>query len=74
VAGSGGDNDLSADMGDRRFDEAEVAAVFEKAAESQQTGQHQLRSGEGMTLTELQAFGREIGISPEQWRSMRAGH
>jgi len=53
-------------MGDRRFDEAEVAAIFEKAAESQQTGQHQLRSGEGMTLTELQAIGREVGISPEQ--------
>lgn len=66
MASSGGDNDLSADMGDRRFDEAEVAAIFEKAAESQQTGQHQLPSGEGMTLTELQAIGREVGISPEQ--------
>ena len=53
-------------MADRRFNEAEVAAIFEKAAESQQTGQHQLPAGEGMTLAELQAIGREVGIPPEQ--------
>ena len=53
-------------MSERRFNEAEVAAIFERAAESQQTGQHQLPSGEGMTLTELQANGREVGISPAQ--------
>jgi hypothetical protein len=52
-------------MAERRFNEAEVAAIFERAAEAQQTGQRQLPSGEGMTLTELQAIGREVGISPE---------
>jgi hypothetical protein len=50
---------------ERRFNEAEVAAIFERAAEAQQTGQRQLPSGEGMTLTELQEIGREVGIAPE---------
>jgi hypothetical protein len=53
-------------MTERRFNEAEVAAIFERAAESQHTSQRQLPSGEGMTLTELQAIGREVGISPDQ--------
>lgn len=53
-------------MTDRRYNEDEVAAIFERATEAQQTRQHQLPSGEGMTLTELQAIGREVGISPEQ--------
>jgi hypothetical protein len=52
-------------MTERRFNEAEVAAIFERAAEAQQTGQRQLPSGEGMTLTELQEIGREVGIAPE---------
>ena len=53
-------------MTERRFNEAEVAAIFERAAESQHTSQRQLPSGEGMTLTELQAIGREVGIAPDQ--------
>lgn len=53
-------------MADRRFDEAEVAEIFERATEAQRTGHHRLPSGEGMTLSELQAIGREVGISPEQ--------
>lgn len=53
-------------MSDRRFNEAEVAAIFERATEAQQTGQHQLPASEGMTLTEIQAIGREVGISPDQ--------
>ncbi|HEY8176651.1 MAG TPA: hypothetical protein VIF32_13210 [Gemmatimonadaceae bacterium] len=52
-------------MTERRFNEAEVAAIFERAAEAQQTGQRQLPSGEGMTLSELQEIGREVGIAPE---------
>jgi len=43
-----------------------VAAIFERATEAPPGGQHQLTSGEGMTLAELQAIGREVGISPEQ--------
>lgn len=53
-------------MSERRFNEAEVAAIFERAAEAQQTSQRQLPSADGMTLTQLQDIGREVGISPEQ--------
>jgi hypothetical protein len=53
-------------MSERKFNEAEVAAIFERAAEAQQTGQRQLPSGEGMTLAQLQEIGREVGIAPEQ--------
>jgi hypothetical protein len=51
-------------MTERRFNEAEVAAILEKAAEAQQAGSHQLPSGEGMTLAELQTIGSEVGIDP----------
>jgi hypothetical protein len=51
-------------MTERRFNEAEVAAILEKAAEAQHTGSRQLPSGEGMTLAELQAIGTEVGIDP----------
>jgi hypothetical protein len=51
-------------MTERRFNGAEVAAILEKAAEAQHTGSRQLPSGEGMTLAELQAIGREVGIDP----------
>lgn len=53
-------------MTERRFNEAEVAAIFERAAEAQHTSQRQLPTGDGMTLTQLQEIGREVGISPEQ--------
>lgn len=52
-------------MTERRFNEAEVAAILEKAAEAQHTGARQLPSGEGMTLVELQAIGNEAGIDPQ---------
>lgn len=52
-------------MTERRFNEVEVAAIFERATEAQQTGQRQLPSGDGLTLAELQEIGREVGISPE---------
>jgi hypothetical protein len=51
-------------MTERRFNEAEVAAILEKAAEAQHTGSRQLPSGEGMTLAELQTIGSEVGIDP----------
>jgi hypothetical protein len=52
-------------MTERQFNEAEVAAIFERAAEAQQMRQRQLPLGEGMTLRELQEIGREVGIAPE---------
>jgi len=51
-------------MSDRRFSEDEVAAIFKRATEAQQSRQKLLPSGEGMTLEELQEIGREVGISP----------
>jgi len=52
-------------MTDRRYTEDEVAAIFERAAEAQQTARRQLPPGEGMTLADLQAIGREVGIPAE---------
>ena len=52
-------------MSTRRFNEAEVAAIFERATEVQPTGRRQASSAEGMTLAELQDIGREVGISEE---------
>ncbi len=52
-------------MTERRFNEAEVAAIFERATEAQQTGQRELPSGDGLTLAEVQEIGREVGISSE---------
>ena len=53
-------------MTERRFNEAEVAAIFERATAAQQTtGQRALPSGEGLTLAQVQEIGREVGISSE---------
>lgn len=52
-------------MTERRYGEEEVAKIFERAAEAQQTARRQLPPGEGMTLADLQEIGREVGIPPE---------
>lgn len=52
-------------MTDRRYDDDEVAAIFQKAAEGPQSAPLQSAREEGMTLAELQDIGREVGISPE---------
>jgi hypothetical protein len=49
-------------MTDRRYSEEEVAAIFERAAEAQQSARRHLAVGEGMTLADLQDIGREVGI------------
>lgn len=56
-------------MPERRFNEEEVALIFERATEAQQLSQRQLSSREGMTLTELQDIGRQVGISSEDLAS-----
>ena len=51
-------------MTERRFNDAEVAQIFERA-----TSGHALqatRADEGMTLAELQSIGQEVGIPAEQ--------
>ena len=52
-------------MSDRRFNEEEVAAIFQHATEAQQSPQRQLPSGDGLTLAEIQEIGRQIGLAPE---------
>ncbi len=52
-------------MSERRFNQEEVAAIFEMAAESHQTTQPALPSTEGLTLAQLQDIGREVGLSPD---------
>jgi len=52
-------------MTERRYSEEEVAAIFERAAEAQQAVRRQLPPGEGMTIADLQAIGREVGIPAE---------
>ena len=47
---------------DRQFSEDEAREVFARAAERQ----HEVRSkGEGLSLDELRAIGREAGLDPE---------
>lgn len=52
-------------MSERRYSEEEVAAIFARATETQERQPRQLTSGEGMTLAELQAIGKEVGIPAE---------
>src|SRR3954471_21775924 len=61
-------------MTERRFNEEEVAAIFAKAAEVQQSGQGQLTRSprDGITLADLEAIGHEVGIAPEILRQAAA--
>ncbi len=52
-------------MNERRYSEDEVSAIFERAAEAQQAVRRTLPPGEGLTLTDLRAIGREVGIPAE---------
>ena len=49
-------------MTDRRYSEEEVATIFERAAEAQQSARRHLAAGEGMTLADLEEIGRDVGI------------
>jgi hypothetical protein len=54
-------------MTNRRYNDDEIAAIFQQATESPEPQGTSIQSvgGEGMTLAELQEIGREAGISPE---------
>jgi hypothetical protein len=52
-------------MTERRYDDDEVAEIFQKAAEGPQSLPRQAARDEGMSLAELQEIGREAGLSPE---------
>jgi hypothetical protein len=51
-------------MSERQYNDEEVAAIFERAAESEHTALP-VSGGKGLTLAALQEIGREVGISPE---------
>ena len=53
-------------MSERRYNQEEVEAIFQRAAEAQQSVPLLKRPDEGMTLGQLQEIGREVGITPEQ--------
>jgi hypothetical protein len=61
-------------MTERRFNEAEVAAIFQRAAESTDGGPPQTTAADGMTLAELQEIGREVGIPAESMRQWTNGN
>jgi hypothetical protein len=52
-------------MSERRYSEDEVAEIFEQATEAQKVAVRPSHPGEGLTLAELQAIGRDVGIPPE---------
>jgi hypothetical protein len=52
-------------MSERRFTEDEVAEILKQAVELQDSGTSMSASRGGLTLSELQEIGREVGVSPE---------
>lgn len=51
---------------DRRYNDEEVSEIFRLAAEATEKNQPLVPTAEGMTLAEMQAIGREVGISGEE--------
>ncbi len=52
-------------MTERRYTEAEVAQIFERAATAQHGARRALPPAEGITLADLQDIGREVGLPPD---------
>jgi hypothetical protein len=52
-------------MTEREYNDAEVAAIFERAAKTEPGSLSLPAEGKGLTLAALQDIGREVGISPE---------
>ncbi len=52
-------------MTDRRYTDDEIAAIFRSAAEGSPLPRQDESHQEGLALTDLQAIGRDVGISPE---------
>jgi len=49
-------------MSERRYNEEEVRAIFERATSAQQAVRRELPASDGLTLEEVQAIGAEVGI------------
>jgi hypothetical protein len=52
-------------MTERRYTEEEITTIFRAAAEGPSTPPHDLSRADGLTLADLQAIGREVGIAPD---------
>ena len=52
-------------MTDRRYSDTEIAAIFRAATEGPQQLPREVSREEGLSLAELQAIGREVGIAPD---------
>lgn len=52
-------------MTERRYSDSEIAAIFRAAADGPLLPEREVSREEGLTLPELQAIGREVGIAPE---------
>ncbi|HEX4681634.1 MAG TPA: hypothetical protein VH277_02930 [Gemmatimonadaceae bacterium] len=55
-------------MTERRFNEAEIAAILERASKTDAAAPRRLEPGEGLTLGQLQEIGREVGIASDAIR------
>lgn len=51
--------------GERRYSEAEVQEIFERATEVQAKGGGSQKARDGLTLAEVQEIGREVGVSSD---------
>ena len=52
-------------MTERRYTEQEITTIFKVAAEAPSTPPDHLSRADRLTLADLQAIGREVGISPD---------
>lgn len=52
-------------MPDRRYNDKEIAAIFRAATDAPAGLQPEVPRDEGLTLADLQAIGREVGIAPD---------
>jgi hypothetical protein len=52
-------------MAERRYNDKEIAAIFRSAAEAPQSLPREVPHDEGLTLADLQAIGREVGIASD---------
>jgi len=52
-------------MSERRYDDDEVAAIFAIAADDRTVAERRISQQNGLTLGDLQAIGRDVGIAPE---------
>lgn len=52
-------------MAERQYTDEEMAAIFEKASETEPAALPMSAEGKGLTLSALQDIGREVGLSPE---------